>query len=92
MYTGTLINELTDMAERVRVAAVPPRERVDAAGSYGSRSKSEKFAQPLGLSPADRDLGLFFIVHSQLVRAFEPGHDFADTIDVHQVRAVGPPK
>jgi len=52
----------------------------------------EQFPQPFGLSAADRNLSLLLVVHAQLVGALEPGNDFADTVDVHQVGAVGPPK
>ncbi len=55
-------------------------------------SEAEQFPQPLGLRPADRNLGLLFVIHAQLVRALEPGNDFADAIDIHQVGAVRPPK
>lgn len=36
----------------------------------------EKFAQAPGLRPAHRNLSLLAIVHTQLIAAPEPGHDF----------------
>ncbi len=54
--------------------------------------KPEQLAQSLCLRPADWNLALLFIVHAQLIRALEPGHDFADAIDVHQVGTVRPPE
>jgi len=44
------------------------------------------------LGAADWNLRLLFVVHAQLVGAFEPGHDFADVIDVYEERAMGPPE
>lgn len=55
-------------------------------------SESEQFPQPAGLSPADWNLCLLLVIHAQLVRAFEPGHHFADAVDVHQIGAVRPPE
>src|SRR5579864_4312545 len=52
----------------------------------------KQFAQALGLGAADGNFSLFFVVHSQLVGALEPGHHFLDVIDVDQVRAVGAPE
>jgi hypothetical protein len=56
------------------------------------RSESEQLSQSLGLGPADRNLALLLIIHSQLVRTLKPGHNFANPVDVHQVGAVGPPE
>ena len=55
-------------------------------------SESEQFPQALGLSPADWNLCLLLVVHAQLVRALEPGHDFAYAVNVHQVGSVRPPE
>jgi hypothetical protein len=52
----------------------------------------EQLPQSLSLSPADWNLALLFIVHAQLVRALEPGHNFANTVNVHQVGTVRPPE
>lgn len=52
----------------------------------------EQLAEPLGLSAADGNLSLFLVVHPQLVRTLEPGNDFPDTVDIHQVGAVRPPE
>jgi hypothetical protein len=52
----------------------------------------EKLPQTLGLSAADWNLALLLIVHAQLVRTLEPGYNFANSINVHQVGAVSPPE
>jgi hypothetical protein len=93
MYTGTLIEGLLDIADRVATAArvgeprnigsTPQSESAFGVEDSGARLESEELAQPFGLSAADRDLSLLLVVHSQLVRALEPGHDFPDTVDVH---------
>jgi hypothetical protein len=69
-------------------------EAMDLAnrGPGGVTSEAEKLAQPFCLRPADWNLALLLIVHAQLVGALEPGDDFANTIDVHQVRAMSPPE
>ena len=102
MFSGTLINDLFSVVERAENLG-KARQGEGANSRLGfakpalsaycpETSKSEQFPQSLGLSPADRNLGLLFVVHAQLVGAFEPGNDLADAIDVHQVGAVGPPK
>jgi hypothetical protein len=55
-------------------------------------SEAEKLAQALGLGTADWNLALLLIVHAQLIRTLEPGNNFANSIDVHQVGAVSPPE
>jgi len=95
MYTGRLIEGLLDTAERVRTAARVRQSQSVAPAALGESEverepgwvglESEELTKPFGLSAADRDLGLLLVVHSQLVRALEPGHDFPDTVDVHQV-------
>jgi hypothetical protein len=55
-------------------------------------SESEQFPQTLRLSPADWNLCLLLVVHAQLERTLEPGHHFADAVDVHQVRPMRPPE
>src|SRR5580704_416353 len=82
-----------------QAAASPPTEenhshcramgvkRVDAA-----TSEAEELAQPFSLRPADWNLALLLIIHAQLVRTLEPGHDFANAVDVHQVGAVRAPE
>lgn len=52
----------------------------------------EKLPQALGLSAADWNLALLLIVHAQLVRTLEPGYNFANSINVHQVGAVSAPE
>ena len=94
MYTGTLINDLLDTVERVCNSAVDSLAATgpETKGWRTGGSKPEQFSQSLGLGSADRDLGLLFVVHPQLVRTLEPGHDFADTVDIHEVGSVGSPK
>jgi hypothetical protein len=60
--------------------------------SGAAASEPKQFPQSFCLSPADWNLALLLIVHAQLVGTLEPGDDFANTIDVHQVGAVGPPE
>jgi hypothetical protein len=55
-------------------------------------SEAEQFPQPLGLCAADWYLGLLLIVHAELIRTLEPRHDFADAIDIDQVRTMRPPE
>jgi len=101
MYTGTLINDLYAVVERVRTSnrsgseITGPRSfGVESNGAasnysacdYGKRcSEPEQLAQPLGLSAADRDLGLLLIVHAELIRALEPRNDLADAVNVDEV-------
>jgi len=102
MYTGTLIQDLlrtVENAEKFSRMMRPERIELDSADSSneisdyrGEALKPEQFAQPLGLRPADRNLGLLFVIHPQLVGTLEPGDDLADTVDIHEVRAVGAPK
>jgi hypothetical protein len=58
----------------------------------GICSEAEKLAQALRLGAADWNLALLLIVHAQLIRTLEPGNDFANSVDVHQVGAVSPPE
>ena len=55
-------------------------------------SQPEKFSEAFGLSAADGNFGLFLIVHAQLVGTLEPGDDFLDAINIHQVRTMGAPE
>src|SRR5271167_634102 len=102
MYTGTLMNDLFALVERVENSAMPPfhaksrapRAERQATPCQCSRkiSESEQFPQPLSLSPADWNLGLLLVVHAELVGALEPGNDFANAVDVYQVGAVRSPE
>jgi hypothetical protein len=100
LYTGTLIKDLYAAVERAEHSArsrssEDSRSRAVSAGercAETSQSQPEEFPQTFGLSPTDWNLALLLIVHAQLVRAFEPRHDFADSIDIHQVGAVSPPE
>ena len=56
------------------------------------RSKPKEFAEALGLGAADWNFGLFLVVQAQLIRAFEPGNDFLDPVNVYQERTVGAPE
>src|SRR5450631_3378930 len=95
MYSGTLIADLFAAVERVQNSAAWPQIEPAVAEPPANVchcareiSESEQFPQPFGLSPAHGYLGLLLVVHSQLVRALEPGHDFANPVDVHQIGAV----
>ena len=105
MYEGSLIRDLFALVERTEdnVPLDSPNDRstVQLAQQMESESNSnpapthsqpEKLAEPLGLSAADRDLGLLLIVHAQLVGALEPGNHLADSVDVHDVGAVSAPE
>jgi len=101
MFTGTLIVDLFAAVERAENSARWSQLQNTNSGSSTrpedvchckNGSESEQLAQSFGLSPADRNLSLLFVVHPQLVGALEPWDDFADAVDVHQVGAVGPPK
>ena len=89
-----LINDLFAAVERAQAGARTPRAEAQPNSGYraGEKSESKQFPQPPGLSPADWNLGLLLVVHAQLVRALEPRNDFADAVDVHQVRTVRPPE
>ena len=52
----------------------------------------EELAEALGLGATDGDLGLLLVVHAELVAGLEPGHDFADLVDVDDETAMGPPE
>lgn len=55
-------------------------------------SEPKQFPQALCLGPADWNLALLFIIHAQLVRALEPRDDFPNSVHVHQIGAMSPPK
>jgi hypothetical protein len=93
LYTGALIDDLRATVERAAEAAASRAPELSLQPpAQAESSESEQFAQPLCLRPADWNLALFLIVHAQLVRTLEPGHDFANTIDIHQVRSMSPPE
>jgi hypothetical protein len=58
----------------------------------GDRLQSEQFAQPFGLGAAYGDFGLFLVIHSKLVGAFEPGNNFLDAVDIHEIAPVRTPE
>lgn len=101
LYTGTLIKDLLASVERAEQAAAlrshptspfySPKA-ICHASAREVNSEAEKFTQALRLSAADWNLALLLIVHAQLVGTFEPGHNFANPIDVHQVGAMGTPE
>ena len=97
MYTGTLIQDLLIAAERVRdsLRAQGTRSFCEIASDSLALelcSEPEQFAKALGLGTADGNLGLFLIVHPELVGTLEPGNDFADAIGVDEVGSVRAPK
>ena len=107
-YTGTLIRDLFASVERAEQTAAlrsgkslsfqaAEEIKTETAcrtnhSSASRNSETEELPQTLGLSAADGNLALLLIVHAQLVRTLEPGYDFANSINVHQVRAVGAPE
>src|SRR5208283_3950555 len=104
MYTGTLITDLWAEVQRAEKLARrsasetaktrSPQAAAEFNGEHRAKKalQAEQLPETPGLSPADRNLGLLLIIHAQLVRAFEPGDDFTDAINIHQVGAVRPPK
>lgn len=106
MYTGTLILDLLDIVDRAEKASgwkglsakrsSTPRQRhrkhEESVPDEIQNSESKQLAQPLGLSSTDRNLSLLPIVHPELIRTFEPGDNLADTVDIHEIRAVGAPE
>jgi hypothetical protein len=77
----------------LQVASVFKTEPIgkQTRGAEG-KSEAEKLPQPFGLSAADGNLALLLVIHAQLIRALEPGHNFANSIDVHQVGAMSAPE
>ena len=98
MYTGTLIKDLLFAVEKAEKSAAARRfewqqlAKESSDDCAGKDLQSEQLAQPLGLSPADRNLGLFLVVHPELVGTLKPRNDFADSIDVDYVRPVSAPE
>ena len=103
MYEGTLIRDLFALVERAegsgpvhssgaRYATQLAKQMEAVSNSALIPLQPEKLAEPLGLSAADRDLGLLLIVHAQLVGALEPGNHLADAVDVHDIGAVSAPE
>jgi hypothetical protein len=91
MYTGTLIEDLLSTAERILSAGkyqsrdLARKLLCKPAVAGDPDLQSKQFAQSLGLGTADGNLGLLLVVHPKLVRTLEPGNDFADAIDVHEI-------
>src|SRR5271156_1023244 len=90
LYSGTLINDLMATVESAEQAVSRPIEKNHGGKpcAAAANSQPKQFAEPFGLRPADWNLALLLIIHAQLVRTLEPGHDFANTVDVHQVGTV----
>ena len=86
------LNDETPRTQPAEAHASRAERPSDVCQCKKGNSEPEQLAESLGLSPADRDLGLLLVIHAQLVRAFEPGNDFADTVDIHQVGAMSPPE
>src|SRR5579884_3809484 len=55
-------------------------------------SQPKQFPQPTRLAPADGNFALALIGHAQQIAGFEPGNDFADLIDIHQIGSVRAPE
>ena len=102
MYTGTLICDLLATVERAEKSVARMLERprprtlteeaVNDETDGRTGSEPEQFPEPLSLSAADRNLGLLFVVHPELVGTLEPGDDLADAVNVDEVGTVRPPK
>lgn len=69
-----------------------PQSHARSFSAHIAISEAEQFPQALRLSPADWNLALLLIIHAQLIRAFEPRDDFANSIDIHQIGTVRPPE
>ena len=93
--------EETGKAVRLQ-ALIPNREGLDLRFSVAPARnfapggnddlQLEEFAQAAGLGAADRNLGLLAIIHTQLIAALEPGHNFLYVVDVHHEGAMGSPE
>lgn len=105
LYTGRLIEDLISAVYRAEQATASSSGRNATSSAESSRaelqpempaksggSEAEEFSQALRLCPADWNLALLLIIHAQLVRTLEPGHDFANAVDVHQIGTVRPPE
>ena len=96
MYSGTLIDDLFAAVERAQSSAaarqIKPADAYVPAFPTQNLSESEQFPQSLRLSPAHGYLGLLLVVHAQLVGTLEPGNDFANAVDIHQVGTVRAPE
>lgn len=104
MYSATLVSDLLTLVERAMKRAKAPRMHSTNPHTRGAEpsanlchctresSESEQFPEALGLSAANGNLGLLLVVHPQLVGTLEPGNDFANAVDIHQVGAVGAPE
>ena len=107
LHKGTLIADLiasVEEAERLVASRHEPAAERERPNLYSfapcaekvlrlpRESEPEQLPQPFGLSPADRYLALLLIIHAQLIRTLEPRYDLADTVDIHQIGAVGPPE
>jgi hypothetical protein len=97
MYTGTLIQDLLSTVEKAEQAVARRLKSalspfVGDAISQEAELEPKQFTQSLRLSAADRNLGLSLIIHPELVGTLEPRDDFADAIDVDDVRAMSSPK
>ena len=79
-------------AGRLRLAQEADCLRALRLNAAGSTLQLEQLPEPLGLRAADGDLRLLLVVHAQLVAGFEPGHHFADLVDVDHEAAMGAPE
>ena len=61
-------------------------------GAIVTKLEVEELAEALGLGAADGDFSLLLVVHAELVAGLEPGHDFADLVDVDDEASVGAPE
>lgn len=61
-------------------------------GTDSAHLQLKQFPQPPRLYPTYRNLGVLLVVHAKLVARLKPRYHFLDPVDIHQVRAVNPPK
>jgi hypothetical protein len=61
-------------------------------GTDSAHLQLKQFPQPPRLYPTNRNLGVLLVVHAKLVARLKPRYHFLDPVDIHQVRAVNPPK
>ena len=82
----------TKLCDAAGYSGVAAQETFLSASRAGTPLQPEQLAQAFGLGAANRNFGLFLVVHAELVRALKPGNDFLDPIDIDQIRTMSTPK
>src|SRR5581483_2187071 len=83
------------LVERHRLVLLPGcniRREVTNEDLRRTYLQFEQFPQPARLHTADRNLGVLFIVHAELIARLEPWHHFLNPVDVHQERPMYAPE